>query len=476
MSAAQLAAAIRTRSMSCEELMSACLGQIERLNSKVNAIVSLQDRDALLREARTRDSQLAAGQYLGVMHGLPHAVKDLVPTRGIRTTHGSPLLDTIPPDDAIFVERLRNHGAILIGKTNTAEFGLGSQTYNSVFGTTRNAYDQTRTSGGSSGGAAVALALHMVPVADGSDMMGSLRNPAAYNNLFGFRPSNGRVPTAGEELFLGQLSCSGAMGRDVTDVALLMSVMAGADPRAPLSIEQHPQVFAQSLQRSFAGTRLGWLGDLGGYLQFEPGLLELCRQSFKDFEALGCKVEETQLPLPPGKLWDAWVKLRHWLTAGELEHLYRDPATRSRMKPEAQWEVAGGQGLTAADVYEASVARSQWYRAAAGLFERFDYLLSPSAQVFPFDANIHWPKSINGVAMDTYHRWMEVVVPASLLGAPVLDVPVGFGAQGLPMGMQIIGRNRADFAVLQLGYAYDQATRWVSKRPPPLLAGVPPGT
>jgi amidase len=472
LTAAALADAIRSRTVSCQEVMSAYLAQIDRVNGKVNAIVSLQDRDTLLEQARTRDAQLAAGQYLGWLHGFPHAVKDLVPTRGIRTTHGSPLLDVIPEHDGILVERLRQAGAILIGKTNTSEFGLGSQTYNTLFGTTLNAYDQSRTSGGSSGGGAVALALRMVPVADGSDAMGSLRNPAAFNNVFGFRPSYGRVPLAGDELFLGQLSCSGAMGRDVVDVAMFMSVIAGPDPRAPLSIEEDPQSFRQSLQRSFAGTRLGWLGDLGGHLQFEPGLLELCGRSFKAFEALGCRIEEARLPVPPQTLWDAWLTLRHWLNAGELEHLYRDPAKRALMKPEAQWEVAGGRRLSALDVYQASLARSRWYQGAAGLFERFDYLLLPSAQVFPFDASVHWPQSINGVGMDTYHRWMEVVVPASLLCAPVLSVPVGFGEHGLPMGLQIIGPHHADQAVLQLGHAYDMATGWVNRRPPALIGGV----
>jgi amidase len=367
------------------------------------------------------------------------------------------------------VERLRQQGAILIGKTNAPEFGLGSQTYNTVFGTTLNAYDQSRTSGGSSGGAAVSLALRMLPVADGSDMMGSLRNPAAYNNVFGFRPSYGRVPVAGEELFLQQLSCSGAMGRDVGDVAMLMNVIAGPDQRAPLSIEEDSQMFRQSLARGFSGIRLGWLGDLGGYLPFEPGVLDLCRQALKEFESIGCSIEEVRLPIAAAQLWDTWVKLRHWLTAGELGPLYSDPAKRALMKPEARWEVEGGRSLSALEVHQASVARSEWYRAATALFQQVDYLLLPSAQVFPFDASEHWPHTINGVTMDTYHRWMEVVVPASLLSGPVLNVPVGFGKQGLPMGLQIIGRNHADFAVLQLGHAYDQATRWVSKRTPDLL-------
>jgi amidase len=471
MSAVELARAIRARTVSCAEVMATFLDHIGRFNPRVNALISLQDPEALMQQARVRDAQLARGEYLGRLHGLPHAVKDLAYTAGIRTTRGSPLLDSIPDRDSILVERIKAQGAVLIGKSNTAELGLGSQTYNPVFGTTLNAYHLGKTAGGSSGGAAVALALRMVPLADGSDMMGSLRNPAAYNNVFGFRPSHGCVPAAGDELYLDQLSVWGAMGRSVADVALLMSVIAGPDARAPLSGGADPGEFLQPLERSFEGVRIGWLGDLGGYLPFEPGVLELCEAACKVFGTLGCVVETAVLPCSPAALWEAWVTLRHWLIAGELEPLYREPVTRARLKPEARWEVESAADLSAADVYRASAARSRWYAAASELFERFEYLLLPSAQLFPFDASVLWPRSVNGVAMDTYHRWMEVVVPASLLGGPVLNVPVGFSSLELPMGLQIIGRRHADLAVLQLGHAYDQATRWVSSRPPPLLSG-----
>lgn len=471
MSAVELTRALRARTVSCAEVMATFLDHIGRLNPQVNALVSLQDAEGLMQQARVRDAQLARGEHLGRLHGLPHAVKDLALTAGIRTTRGSPLLDATPEHDAILVGRLREAGAILIGKTNTAELGLGSQTHNPVFGTTLNAWHPGKTAGGSSGGAAVALALRMVPLADGSDMMGSLRNPAAYNNVFGFRPTQGRVPDAGEELFLDKLSVWGAMGRSVPDLALLMSVIAGPDARAPLSSGEDGGEFLQGLERTFTGVRVGWLGDLSGYLPFEPGVLELCRAACDELTKLGCTVEEAALPCSPAALWEAWVTLRHWLVAGDLEPLYREPVARPRLKPEARWEVESAASLTALDVYRASVARSRWYRAAAELFERFEFLLLPSAQLFPFDATVLWPRAINGVTMDTYHRWMEVVVPASLLGGPVLNVPVGFSPVGLPMGMQIIGRRQADLAVLQLGHAYDRATRWVESRLPPLLTG-----
>lgn len=470
MDAVDLSKAIHSKRVSCKEVMTAHLDHIERLNAKVNAIVSLQDRESLLKKAAERDAQLARGESMGWMHGFPHAVKDLAPVKGIRTTWGSPLLDTVPDHDAIFVERLRKNGAIFIGKTNAPEFGLGSQTYNPVFGTTRNAYVQSKTAGGSSGGAAVSLALRMLPVADGSDMMGSLRNPAAFNNVIGFRTSFGRVPSGpSDEVFVEQLSVLGPMGRSVADVAMLLSVMAGADPRAPLSIEQDPRIFAQSLQRDFKGTRLAWLGNLGGHLPMENGILELCRNSFPALEAIGCTVEEALPDFSPAQLWETWLTQRHWLVGAGLAPLYNDPAKREKMKPEAQWEVQGSFRLTAQDVYKACVARSAWYHAVSRMFESYDYLLLPSAQVFPFSADEHWPKSINGVTMDTYHRWMEVVIPGTLSGCPVINVPVGFSPERLPMGMQIIGKHHADFAVLQLAHAYEQATQWVRKNPPPLL-------
>jgi amidase len=469
MDALELSQAIGSKQASCREVMSAFLEHIERFNPKVNAIVSLEPRDRLLLQAEERDRELSRGDRRGWMHGLPHAAKDLAATRGIRTTWGSPLLDTVPGEDAISVERIRNSGAIIIGKTNVPEFGIGSQTYNPIFGTTLNAHDLSKTAGGSSGGAAAALALRMLPVADGSDMMGSLRNPAAYNNVLALRPSYGRVPFAETELFLGQL-VPGPMARSIADLAMLLSVMAGPDARMPLSLNEDPAIFTRNLERDFQGTRIAWLGDFGGYLKIEPGIIELCRAALSTIDATGCKVEEAELGFPPERIWDAWLTLRHWLIAGNLGALYKDPQKRAQMKPEAAWEVEKGLNLNAREVYQASVARSDCYRAVLKLFDRYEYLALPSAQVFPFEANVHWPKDIGGVTMDTYHRWMEVVILGSLLGFPVINIPVGFSLDGLPMGMQIIGKHHADFSVLQLAHAYEQATHWVRDRLPRLLS------
>src|ERR1700746_845103 len=285
MDAASLESTIRSRRVSCVEVMNAYLDHIEKLNPKVNAIVALQDRPGLLARARERDAQLARGESMGPLHGFPHAVKDMQPVKGIRSTSGSPILkEFVPTADSLMVERLRNAGAIIIGKTNTPEFGLGSHTYNPVYGVTRNAYDQSRSAGGSSGGAAVALALRMLPVADGSDHAGSLRNPAAFGNVFGLRTSFGRVPSDLVDVFMPSLSVHGPMARTIPDLAMLLRVQSGYDPRVPLSIRQDPAIFSGPLERDFKGTRIAWLGDFGGYLPFEQGVLDLCKRSLKIFE------------------------------------------------------------------------------------------------------------------------------------------------------------------------------------------------
>ncbi len=468
LSAVELSDAIKDKVVSCVDVMQSYLAQIDKVNPTFNAIVSLRNRDELISEAAQKDSELAEGIYHGWMHGFPHAVKDVAATKGIPTTMGSPLLaNDITKHDAIFVERLKKAGAIIIGKTNTPEFGLGSQTYNNVFGTTYNAYDPKLCAGGSSGGAAVALATRMLPVADGSDMMGSLRNPAAFNNIIGFRPSFGRVPHGPTtEIFLQQLGYDGPMGRTVRDTAMLLSTMAGFDSRMPLSIGEDPQQFAGSLQADMEGRKIAWLGDFNGYLPTEPGILEMCQSSLEDFEYLGCIVDSLTVDYPMEKLWQSWITLRQWLVAGNSAPLYSKIEYRDKFKPEAIWEIEGGLSLNGSDVYSASVERSAWYQFVSSLFTQYDYLVLPSAQVFPFDAGIHWPKEVAGKTMDTYHRWMEITVPGTLSGCPIVNIPVGFNSQGLPMGMQIIGPATQDLKVLQLANSYEQKVKWTTMRPP----------
>lgn len=466
-----LASRIRSRAVSCREVMDAHLDWIDRINPQINAIVSMVERSALLAAAVDADREIAAGRYRGWMHGLPHAVKDLAATRGIRTTMGSPIFaDNIPKADDIFVERLRAAGAILIGKTNIPEFGLGSHSYNPVFGVTRNAFDPSRTAGGSSGGAAAALAMRMVPVADGSDFAGSLRNPAGWNNVFGFRPSAGRVPHGPtNELFLQSIGYEGPMARTVGDLALLLSVMAGYDARTPLSLDGDPARFADPLDRDVKGLKIGWLGDLGG-LPMAPGMLDLCLSGLRQLESAGCIIEPAMLGIDRETIWSAFIRLRQGFLAGGLGPLYVDPVKRKLIKAEAIWEIEKGQKLSAVDLYDASIARSQVYEAYRKAFETYDFLALPSAQVFPFSADLHWPEEIADVRMDSYHRWMEIVAGPSLAGCPTLCVPAGFGPEGLPSGIQLVGPHQKDFAVLQLGRAYEGVAADLLVKQPRLLS------
>ena len=470
MDAVGLGAAIAARQVSCVEAMTAHLDQIEALNPRVNAIVALQDRAGLMAQARLRDDEVRRGEILGPLHGFPHAVKDLAWVKGVVSTSGSPILrDFVPSEDALFVERLRAAGAIFIGKTNTPEFGKGSHSYNPVYGTTLNPYDPSKSAGGSSGGAAVALALRMVPLADGSDYGGSLRNPAGWNNVFGFRTSFGVVPAAGPEVWLPGMGVVGPMARNVPDLALLLSVLAGYDPRAPVSVDGAGARFLRPLEADFTGRRVAWLGDFNGFAPHEPGVLEVCRTALKAFEDLGCIVEEALPDYPLETVWAALLKLRAWQASAGLLDFYNDPATRALLKPEVIFEIESGLKLKAFDITEASTVRTAWSAAVRRLFERYDYLVAPTAQVFPFDAKETWPRQIAGHHMGAYHEWMKANFLITMSGCPALAVPAGFSPQGLPMGLQIVAPVREDFACLQLGHAYDKATQWTSKRLPPLI-------
>ncbi len=369
---------------------------------------------------------------MGWMHGFPMAIKELSAVAGLPLTMGSPLLTRqIAPHDSLMVARMK-------------------------------------AAGGSSGGAAVSLALHLQPVADGSDMMGSLRNPAAWNNVFGLRPSLGRAPYnphAGDG-YVALLGTEGPMGRTVRDVARLLSVMAGRDDRQPLSIAQDGSAFALPLEPHARGLRIGWLADLGGHLPFEPGILPLCEAALKRFEALGAVVETLQLGYPCDEVWQTWLTWRRFLVAGTLGPLGADPNKHAQLKPEAQWEYDQGQRLSGPQLYAASVDRTRFYRHMVTLFEDFDLLVLPSAQAWPFPAEWTWPREIAGRTMDTYHRWMEVVIYATLAGLPAMSVPAGFNETGLPMGLQLIGPPLGDLAVLHAAAAYEQTIGdWLARRP-----------
>jgi len=471
--AGELAAGIRARKVSCVEVMEAYLAQIERLNPAYNAIVSIRNRPDLLRDAAERDAQLARGEAVGPLHGLPHAVKDLAPLKGVRfTSGGSPLFrDRIAAEDNLPTARLRATGVVFLGKTNAPEFGLGSHTVNRVFGATPNAYDPARSAGGSSGGAAVALALRMLPLADGSDYGGSLRNPAGWNNVYGFRTSYGRVPDVKPEAWLPSMGTPGPMARSVADLALLLSVQAGFDRRTPLAMEGDGSDFADPPTAPMKGRRIGWLGNFDGAVAYEPEVMEVCRQALKRFEALGCIVEEARADFDAEQAWRAFIQLRAWQQHLQFLPLAQDPAQRALLNPQAIYETDLAQTLTAADITAASVVRTEWSRSVDRLFDRFDYLVSPTAQIFPFDIRQAWPTEVAGTPMRTYHEWMKGVCLITMAGTPALAAPAGFGAAGLPIGLQIIAPVHRDMACLQLAAAYEAVEPLAHLHPPRIARG-----
>jgi len=467
--AQELSRAIHTKQVSCREVMLATLAQVERLNPNSNAIVSLVDSDTLLAQADARDAQLARGESMGWMHGMPQAIKDLAHVQGFRTTLGSPLMkDLVASEDGLMASRMKASGAIVIGKTNTPEFGLGSHTFNEVFGPTRNAWNPGKSAGGSSGGAAVALAQRMLPVADGSDFMGSLRNPAGWNHVFGLRPSQGRVPISpAQDVFIAQLATEGPMARHVADLGLLLSTQAGAHPSSPLSLTGDPTVFAGALDSDPQGQRIGWLGNLQGYLPIEDGILEVCQSALQSFSGMGCTVDEARLGMPPEQIWQAWLVWRQALVAPRIAPFLINPANRALIKAEALWEHDQSLNLTGSQLMAASASRTRFYQSMLSLLETFDVLAIPVAQVWPFDVTMRWPQSVAGQSMDTYHRWMEVVIYATFAGLPSISVPAGFGANGLPMGMALIGKPQGEMDLLKLAHAYELANQeMINQRPP----------
>ncbi len=465
MNAQAVSQAMASKAISATELMQATLDRIAAVNGKVNAIVSLRDGDALMAEARAAD----ASPRTGWLHGIPIAIKDLANAKGLPTSMGSPLFaGQVAAQDDIMVARLRAAGAIVIGKTNTPEFGLGSHTFNPVHGATRNPYALDRSAGGSSGGAAAALATGMVCVADGSDMMGSLRNPAGWNNVYGMRPTWGLVPSEPQgDTFLHQLATNGPMARTPADLAALLDTMAGPDPRQPHGLVQ--ATAAQHLDGGLNGLRIGWLGDWGGAYPYAPGITEVSEAALQQMRDLGATVDPVAPLFDAAQIWQAWITLRSYSVAAGLGPLWQDPARQDQFKDSAAWEIARGLDLSAMDVHRASVVRSAWFAKAAETFEAYDILVLPSAQLWPFDVAQTYPTEIAGRSMDTYHRWMEVVIPASLLGLPVVNVPAGFGGpDNLPAGLQLIGRRGADALLLRAAEGWHRATDWPQRRPPVL--------
>ena len=465
MSAVEMARLIRARKLSAREALAAHLKQIERVNPKVNAIVTLVPEMATAAAANADEMQ-ARGETLGVLHGLPVAHKDMLETRGIRTTFGSPLYkDYVPQEDDLVVERMRRAGAIIVGKTNTPEFGSGSQTFNQVFGATHNPYDLTKTCGGSSGGAAVALACGLVPVASGSDTGGSLRNPAAFCNIAGFRPSIGRVPNPKAAFAWWTLSTSGCLGRTVADLAFALSAIAGPDSRAPLSINEPGERFARPLDRSFKGVRVAWFKDLGG-APFDPRVRAIVDGHRKTFESLGCIVEQAEPDFAPAET--AFRILRAWNSAATHgERLRQHP---DAFKDTLRGEIEEGLRLTSADLTRGETAHGQMWRRFQAFLEKYEYFVLPTTQLPPFDVNTPYPTEITGVKFPNYIDWMKSCWYISATGNPASSVPAGFTPEVLPVGLQIVGRYQQDFSVLQMAHAFESATGFGKKHPAIALA------
>ena len=450
--ATEWAARLASGAVSAEELVRETLDTIEAKNPGLNAIVTLCPERAL-DAARSADARRLRGEALGPLHGLPIAHKDLVDTAGIRTTYGSPLFrDHVPTDDALIVTRLRQAGAISIGKTNTPEFGAGSQTFNPVFGATRNPFDPTKTCGGSSGGAAVALASGMLGVADGSDMGGSLRNPASFCNVVGLRPTPGRVPHVPATLAWSGLAVLGPMARNVPDCALLLSAMAGPEPRDPLSRPEPGTLFREPLEREVRGMRLAWSADLGG-LPVDRRVRDALESKRGSLDALGCRIEAAEPDFEGAEA--IFQVLRGFHFAAGFRELTAEQC--EQLKETLLWNIEVGRALTADQIAEAEIHRGVLYQRFLAFLEPFDFLLAPVVQVPPFDIEQEWVREIDGVPMETYIDWMRSCFYISLLGCPAISIPFSSTPEGLPVGLQIVGRLGDDRGVLEMAHAISEA-------------------
>ena len=461
LSAIELVQRIKNREVSAREVMEAHLKQIENINPKVNAIVTLV-ADQALHQADKSDRALDRGEAFGVLHGLPLGVKDLVHTKGIRTTYASPIYkDFVPEKDALIVEREKAAGAIIVGKTNTPEFGAGGNTFNEVFGETLNPYDLSKTCGGSSGGAAVALACGMLSLADGSDLGGSLRGPAAYCNVVGYRTSPGRVPVWPTRMGWWTLSVQGPMARTVEDIALFLAAIAGPDPRSPISIQEPASLFTHPLDRDFKGIKIAWSSNLG-YLPVEPVITEVFETQRSVFRDIGCRIDDTQPDLKDAT--PVFNVLRAWKFALEREDELK--TYRHLIKDTVIWNTEKGLKLDGPTVARAEAKRTEIYHRVREFMEDYEFLVLPTNAVPPFPVEKRFVTEINGIRMNDYVEAGALRHTITVTGLPSISVPCGFTPEGHPCGLQIVGRPNRDFEVLQMAYAYQQATQFHKKRPP----------
>jgi amidase len=469
LSARELATAIRRKEISAQEALDAHYARIDAINPAINAVVT-QCRERAYDEAARADDLTTSGADLPPLHGVPMTHKDTNNTRGIRTTQGSPVFkDFVPDFDDVIIERFRAAGVISTGKNNVPEFGAGSHSFNEVFGTTRNPYDATRSAGGSSGGAAAAIAARIQPLGDGSDMGGSLRNPAAFCNVFGFRPSLGVVPMAPTRNAYQWLTRTGPMARSAEDIALAMSVLTGPDPRVPFACPVDAGDFTVLLSgapasddaRSLAGVRVGLTTDFGLGTPVEAEIVETVLEQAAVFEELGAEVTPAQPDLSDAD--QVFGNTRAFDMALNLGTVLAEHG--DLVKPEVHWNVEKGLALTATDLIETALARTRLHLAVRRFFDEFDVLLGPTTQVLPFDASLRYPAEVAGVAMTTYIEWMRSVCVISATGCPAISVPAGFSASGLPVGVQLVAADGEDVLLLRVAQAYDRVTRHASRAP-----------
>ena len=441
-------------SLSLSSMVNSFLKTINDENPTLNAIITQRPEIEIQTDLKVSEARIRENKKRSPLEGFPIAIKDLEDTKGIITTSGSPIFHkNIPQKDSPMVRNLRKAGCLIIGKTNVPEFGVGSQTYNTIFGPTRNPFGSALTAGGSSGGAAAAVSSGMLPFADGSDMMGSLRNPTAFCSVFGFRPSPGVIPSTPNLSGLPPLSTLGAIGRSTKCLAYLLDAQIGNFDIKKKNTSRFSQMINQKPKKEL---RLAWLGNLDGSYAYERGIETVCRKFLESLQLKNVKIDEVSLKFPASKLWESWTTLRSHHLRFDLENHYLNQKTRAKLKPEIIWEIEKGQSLNGESIDKALSYRIDWITFLHSFFDKYDFFLLPSAQVFPFSVKTPYPTDIEGRKMDTYHRWMEVVIPASLAGLPTISIPCGYNPHGLPMGIQLIGGFKDDLKVLAAAHFFEK--------------------
>ena len=455
---------IRSRQISVKEVLEYYLDKIEKLNPELNAIVLQKDRELLIKDAIEKDNNK---QIEKPLNGLPIAIKDLTDVVGFKTTYGFPgSKNNQPKKNSLFVNRLIDKGAIVIGKTNTAELGVGGHTINRLFGPTSNVYDLSKSAAGSSGGASSAVAAGLLPFADGTDQMGSCRGPAAYANIYGFRPTPGliSVDRTRQKNNLPTLTTPGCLARNPDDMSILLDEIIGSDSLDKFSFDLDGLFKNQKISdKEFSAFRVGWLSNMNGEYNIEKEILDICENKLKELEKINIKVEELKPKINNEFLWKSWTTLR-------AKNIFEDTLAMNildvnSMTYQAIWEYNKGKEINSEDIQSAIDKKQQCLNQIDLIFRNFDFLAIPSAQAYPFDKNLQFPKNINGIELDTYHRWLEVFILSSLLDLPTVTIPVGFNKNGMPMGMQIIGRNKDDLNVFSFAYKYEDIFNYSKIKP-----------